>query len=85
MTGTRDDQLWVHAHAERLALAEDLTGLMPHQWLHVTLCASDGPFAAGNGPLATGPPLALVMVTAGRFAYLEELHGRGVEILRSRC
>ena len=211
MTGTLDDQLWAHAHAERLALAEDLTGLTPDLWRHGTLCgewnveevlahltaaaslnqwrwmrsmlaarfrpevhnrrrmqeyrgitpaatlekfraiirssvapsshlpaylgevlvhaqdirfplginrtpavealtpvadffahrnftvrsrsraaglslrASDGPFAAGTGPLVTGPTLALVMVMAGRFAYLRELHGPGVEILRSRC
>lgn len=44
--------------------------------------ASDGPFVAGDGPLVTGTTLALVMVMAGRGAYLDELDGAGVETLR---
>lgn len=48
------------------------------------LKADDGPFAAGTGSLVTGPTLALVMAMAGRGAYLEQLQGPGVEILRQR-
>lgn len=48
------------------------------------LKADDGPFAAGTGSLVTGSTLALVMVMAGRSAYLEELQGPGLEILRQR-
>lgn len=48
------------------------------------LKADDGPFTAGDGPLVTGPTLALVMTMAGRVAYLQDLHGPGVPILRSR-
>ncbi|MFZ0168369.1 MAG: maleylpyruvate isomerase family mycothiol-dependent enzyme [Candidatus Dormiibacterota bacterium] len=35
---SRDDQLWALAHAERTALAEDLSGLSAEQWRHGTLC-----------------------------------------------
>lgn len=48
------------------------------------LQAGDGPFAAGEGAPVTGPTLALVMAMAGRPAYLQELRGPGVEILRER-
>lgn len=48
------------------------------------LKATDGPFAAGMGPLVTGPTLALVMAMAGRSVYLESLQGPGVPLLRSR-
>ncbi|WP_066582563.1 maleylpyruvate isomerase family mycothiol-dependent enzyme [Cellulomonas timonensis] len=50
----------------------------------LTLRADDGPFAAGAGPLVTGPTLALVMSMAGRAAYLAELDGPGVPTLRGR-
>nr|BFF25987.1 hypothetical protein GCM10025732_39520 [Glycomyces mayteni] len=49
------------------------------------LDAADGPFAAGDGPLVTGPTLALVMAMAGRTAYLDELSGEGAPELRERC
>ena len=48
------------------------------------LRAADGPFAAGAGPLVSGSTLALVMAMAGRAAYLDELDGPGVRILRQR-
>lgn len=38
MAKSRDDHLWVLAHAERTALAEDLSGLNADQWGHGTLC-----------------------------------------------
>ena len=48
------------------------------------LRAGDGPFAAGSGPLVTGSTLALVMGMAGRVAYLDELDGPGLPLLRRR-
>jgi uncharacterized protein (TIGR03083 family) len=33
-----DGELWALAHAERAALAEDLSGLIAEQWRHGTLC-----------------------------------------------
>lgn len=48
------------------------------------LKADDGPFTAGEGPLVTGPTLALVMTMAGRVPYLEHLQGPGVPALRAR-
>lgn len=47
--------------------------------------ATDGPFATGAGPLASGTTLALTMVMAGRGDYCESLTGPGVAILRERC
>lgn len=48
------------------------------------LTANDGTFRAGEGPAVGGSTLALVMVMAGRSAYLSELNGPGVTILRNR-
>jgi uncharacterized protein (TIGR03083 family) len=49
------------------------------------LRATDGPFAAGAGPLVSGPTLALVMAMTGRGAFCDELTGEGVAALRARC
>ncbi len=38
MARSRDDHLWAQAHAERTALAEDLSDLSAEQWRHGTLC-----------------------------------------------
>jgi uncharacterized protein (TIGR03083 family) len=46
--------------------------------------ATDGPFTSGRGPSVRGSTEALVMVLAGRRAYLEELTGDGVPTLRER-
>ena len=46
--------------------------------------ADDGSFAVGEGPLVTGSTMALVMVMAGRTAYLEDLRGPGVRELATR-
>jgi len=48
------------------------------------LRATDGPFAAGTGPLVAGPTLALIMAMAGRAIYRGELDGDGVAILGGR-
>ncbi len=47
--------------------------------------ATDGPFAAGAGPLVSGTTLALTMAMAGRRAYCEDLAGPGVSTLLARC
>ena len=44
--------------------------------------ATDGPLAAGAGPLARGCTLALVMAMAGRVSFCDELSGLGVDTLR---
>lgn len=48
------------------------------------LVASDGPFTHGEGPVVTGPTLALTMVLAGRAAYVDDLSGPGAAQLRER-
>lgn len=47
--------------------------------------AIDGPFAAGEGPLVSGPTLALTMAMTGRGAFCDDLEGDGVPALRERC
>ncbi|MGW2665242.1 maleylpyruvate isomerase family mycothiol-dependent enzyme [Nocardia tengchongensis] len=46
--------------------------------------ATDGPFASGDGPVVTGPTIALTMAMAGRTTYCDELTGAGLPILRGR-
>ncbi|WP_116951400.1 maleylpyruvate isomerase family mycothiol-dependent enzyme [Jiangella endophytica] len=48
------------------------------------LAAADGPFTAGDGLLVEGPTVALVMAMTGRHAFLDDLSGDGVEVLRER-
>lgn len=50
----------------------------------VRLVATDSPFVGGDGPVAEGSVLALVMVMAGRPAYCADLTGPGADILRER-
>ena len=38
MARSREDHFWAFAHAERTALAQDLSGLNAEQWRHNTLC-----------------------------------------------
>ncbi|MFJ9060164.1 maleylpyruvate isomerase family mycothiol-dependent enzyme [Streptomyces sp. NPDC102409] len=49
------------------------------------LVACDGPFTTGSGPSVSGATLALVMAMTGRAAFLDDLEGDGVELLRERC
>ncbi|MDN5919017.1 MAG: maleylpyruvate isomerase family mycothiol-dependent enzyme [Pseudonocardia sp.] len=46
--------------------------------------AMDGPFRHGEGPPVSGTSEALTMTLAGRSAYLGELSGPGVTLLRDR-
>ncbi|MTD17157.1 maleylpyruvate isomerase family mycothiol-dependent enzyme [Nakamurella sp. YIM 132087] len=50
----------------------------------LSLTATDGPFHHGTGPEVVGPTIALVMAMAGRHAYLDELSGPGLPVLRER-
>ncbi len=51
----------------------------------VRLQATDGPFTTGaDGPIVTGSTYALVMAMAGRAAFLDDLDGPGVAVLRDR-
>ena len=50
----------------------------------VTLRATDTEWSNGSGPEAAGPILAIVMAMTGRKAYLDDLTGDGVEVLRAR-
>ncbi|GAA3759878.1 maleylpyruvate isomerase family mycothiol-dependent enzyme [Plantactinospora mayteni] len=49
------------------------------------LAATDGPFAAGSGPVVSGRTVALVMAMTGRSDCCDELTGDGVPTLRERC
>jgi uncharacterized protein (TIGR03083 family) len=50
----------------------------------VTLKATDADWSHGTGPLVEGPAVSLMLATTGRSAALEDLHGPGVERLRTR-
>jgi uncharacterized protein (TIGR03083 family) len=49
------------------------------------LAATDGPFRTGDGPLVSGPTLALILAMTGRAAFCADLTGDGVPGLRERC
>lgn len=46
--------------------------------------ATDSTFSNGDGPVAEGSTLALVMAMAGRSAYAADLTGPGAQVLRER-
>ena len=50
----------------------------------VTLKATDANWSHGSGPVVEGPAMALLMVTAGRCAALDDLTGPGLDTLRAR-
>lgn len=50
----------------------------------LTLRATDADWSRGDGPVVEGPAMALLMVTAGRPALLDELSGAGLERLSGR-
>jgi len=50
----------------------------------VSLRATDADWAHGGGPDVSGPMLSLLMAMTGRKAALGDLHGPGLDILRSR-
>lgn len=67
-----------HSRSDQVVVARGRIG-------GLRLEATDGPFAAGAGPLVSGPTLALVMAMTGRAAFLDDLSGDGIEVLRARC
>jgi uncharacterized protein (TIGR03083 family) len=50
----------------------------------VTLRATDADWSHGSGPEVSGPLLSLVLAMTGRKAALDDLEGKGLEVLRSR-
>jgi uncharacterized protein (TIGR03083 family) len=50
----------------------------------LTLRATDTGWSYGDGPVVEGPAMSLLMVTAGRPAYLDDLSGQGLHELRRR-
>ena len=50
----------------------------------LSLQASDVEWNTGSGPAVSGPMLSLLLAMAGRPAAIEDLHGEGVDLLRSR-
>jgi uncharacterized protein (TIGR03083 family) len=50
----------------------------------LALQATDTDWAAGSGPVVSGPVLSLLLALTGRKAALDDLSGEGVAILRSR-
>lgn len=50
----------------------------------IRLKATDADWSAGEGPTASGPMLAIVMAMTGRKAFIDELTGEGVTMLRDR-
>jgi uncharacterized protein (TIGR03083 family) len=50
----------------------------------LTVRATDTDWSHGDGPLVEGPAASLMLATTGRRAALDDLHGPGVETLRSR-
>ena len=50
----------------------------------VKLSATDTDWTSGDGPVASGPMLALLMSMTGRHVFLDQLTGKGVQLLRSR-
>jgi uncharacterized protein (TIGR03083 family) len=51
----------------------------------LTLRATDADWTWGSGPEVSGPILSLTLAMTGRAAALEDLSGRGLATLRSRC
>jgi uncharacterized protein (TIGR03083 family) len=68
----------------RFFVARDFTVASRRNASGLRLEADDAPFAVGDGPDVRGSLLALVMCLAGRPAYLDELEGPGVPVLRGR-
>ncbi|MGW7537507.1 maleylpyruvate isomerase family mycothiol-dependent enzyme [Amycolatopsis sp. NPDC054798] len=68
----------------RYYLSSDLVVLAKGRVHGLSLAATDSDFSGGSGPLVSGSTLALIMAMTGRSAYLDELDGDGVEVLRQR-
>jgi uncharacterized protein (TIGR03083 family) len=51
----------------------------------LSLRATDTDWQHGEGPIVTGPIMALVVAMTGRRAAVDDLSGEGVSVLRERC
>ena len=71
-------------HVARFFAERDFTVPSRSTASGLRLRASDGPFDHGNGPVVAGPTLALVMAMARRAAFLDQLEGEGLRVLRER-
>lgn len=70
--------------AARFLAARDFAVPSRRNAAGLRLVATDAAFAAGDGPEVRGTLLGLVMCIAGRPAYLDEVQGPGVPLLRAR-
>lgn len=73
-----------HTAVARFFAQRDFTVTSRKAIAGLRLQATDGPFAAGTGPLVSGPTLALVLAMAGRRHACHELSGEGLPTLRDR-
>jgi uncharacterized protein (TIGR03083 family) len=81
------DHAYAPAALERVArfyAARDFTVPSKRRTAGLRLEASDGPFAAGEGPLVRGRTVDLVLAMAGRPVALERLDGPGVPLFAPR-
>jgi uncharacterized protein (TIGR03083 family) len=51
----------------------------------LTLKATDTDWSHGSGPVVEGPAISLLLATTGRAAGAADLHGPGLDTIRSRC
>jgi uncharacterized protein (TIGR03083 family) len=51
----------------------------------LSMRATDGDFAWGEGPEIAGPGIDLILAATGRVGALDQLEGDGLVMLRSRC
>jgi hypothetical protein len=51
----------------------------------LSMRATDGDFAWGEGPEVAGPGIDLILAVTGRVGALDRLEGDGLATLRSRC
>jgi uncharacterized protein (TIGR03083 family) len=66
-------------------LPPGVPGLVPRRRAAgLQLVADDQDWSQGEGEAVTGPSEALAMALAGRSVALDDLHGRGVDVLRER-
>ncbi len=82
---TRTPQVEAVTTVARFFVARNFTVSSRTNAKGLRLEATDGPFSTGEGPLVSGPTIALTMALAGRAAYCEDLTGPGVATLRARC
>ena len=68
----------------RFYAARDFTVPSKRRTAGLRLEASDGPFAAGEGPIVRGRTVDLVLAMAGRPVALERLDGPGVPLFAAR-